>query len=111
MELTKAKLCFLEAYNHNEKKTSLEAYITLRLLEESRDIVAQEAETLGMEEADFARIAMLTEDAVEDSMNTAVYTRYRKAIYNMEHGDQEAFNQRVDMLLNQWKEEFREQVI
>lgn len=111
MELTKAKLCFLEAYNHNEKKTSLEAYITLRLLEESRDIVAQEAETLGMEEVDFARIAMLTEDAVEDSMNTAVYTRYRKAIYNMEHGDQEAFNQRVDMLLNQWKEEFREQVI
>lgn len=111
MELTKAKLCFLEALERNQKKQSVEAYLTLRRMEESKEIVAQEAKTLGVEEADFARICMLLEDSIEDAMNTAVYSRYRKAIYNKEHGDQEAFNQRVDMLLNQWKEEFREQVI
>lgn len=111
MELTKAKLCFLEAFNRNQKKASLEAYISLRLLEDSQEVVAQEARTLGMEEADYARQVMLVEDSVDDSMNTAVYNRYQKALYNQEHGDQEAFNQRVDMLLNQWKEEFREQVI
>ncbi len=111
MELTKAKLCFLEAFNRNQKKASLEAYISLRLLEDSQEVVAQEARTLGMEDADYARQVMLVEDSVDDSMNTAVYNRYQKALYNQEHGDQEAFNQRVDMLLNQWKEEFREQVI
>lgn len=111
MELTKAKLCFLEAYERNQKKPSLEAYLMLRLLEDSEDIVAQESKTFGMEEADFGRIRMLLEDAVDDSLNTVIYTRYQKALYNKEHGDYEAFNQRVDMLLNQWKEEFREQVI
>lgn len=111
MELTKAKLCFLEAYERNQKKPSLEAYLMLRLLEDSEDIVAQESKTFGMEEADFGRIMMLLEDAVDDSLNTVIYTRYQKALYNKEHGDYEAFNQRVDMLLNQWKEEFREQVI
>ena len=111
MELTKAKSCFLEAYRRNKKKPSLEAYLMLRLLEEPADAVAQEARNFHMEEADFGRISMLVEDAVDDSVNTAAYTRYQKALYNKDHGDYEAFNQRVDMLLNQWKEEFREQVV
>lgn len=111
MELAKAKLCFLEAYERNKKKPSLEAYIMIRLLEAPAETVQSEAETFGMEEPDFARARMLLEDAVEDSRNTAVYTRYEKALYNKNHGDYEAFNQRVDMLLNQWKEEFREQVV
>lgn len=116
MELSKAKLCFLEAFNRNQKKGSLEAFIMLRILEEpndeaSREVIWKEAEAFGMDEADYNRIIMLVEDAVDDSKNTAVYKRYEKAIYNMNHGDLEAFNQRVDMLLNQWKEEFREQVI
>ena len=71
----------------------------------------REAKKMQMTEADFGRIRMLIEDAVEDSGNTVTYTRYKKALYNKEHGDYEAFNQRVDMLLNQWKEEYREQVI
>ncbi len=111
MELTKAKLCFLEAFEKNHKKPSLEAYIMLRLLEDSPETVGQEATTFGMEEADFARLTMQMEDAVEDSENTVVYTRYQKALYNKDHGDYEAFNQRIDMLLNQWKEEFREQIV
>lgn len=111
MELAKARLCFLEAYERNKKKPSLEAYIMIRLLEAPVETVQSEAETFGMEEPDFARARMLLEDAVEDSRNTAVYTRYEKALYNKNHGDYEAFNQRVDMLLNQWKEEFREQVV
>ena len=111
MELAKAKLCFLEAYERNKKTPSLEAYIMIRLLEAPVETVQSEAETFGMEEPDFARARMLLEDAVEDSRNTAVYTRYEKALYNKNHGDYEAFNQRVDMLLNQWKEEFREQVV
>lgn len=111
MELSKAKLCFLEAYERNRKKPSLEAYVMIRLLEAPVETVQSEAETFGMEEPDFARTRMLLEDAVEDSGNTAVYVRYEKALYNKNHGDYEAFNQRVDMLLNQWKEEFREQVV
>ena len=111
MELTKAKLCILEAFEKNHKKPSLEAYIMLRLLEDSPETVGQEAATFGMEEADFARLTMQIEDAVEDSENTVVYTRYQKALYNKDHGDYEAFNQRIDMLLNQWKEEFREQIV
>ena len=64
-----------------------------------------------MEEADYHRLIMVVEDALDDAENTSIYARYEKAIYNKEHGDYEAFNQRVDMLLNQWKEEFREQVV
>lgn len=116
MELSKAKLCFLEAFNRNHKKPSLEAFVMLRLMEEpsndqGHEIVWKEAAAFGMEEADYNRLIMLVDDAMDDSTNTAVYTRYNKALYNKEHGDYEAFNQRVDMLLNQWKEEFREQVV
>lgn len=111
MELTKAKACFLKAYQLNQKKPSLEAYIMLRLLEGDTSGAEWEANAHQMSEADFGRIRMLIEDAVEDSTNTVDHTRYQKALYNKGHGDYEAFNQRVDMLLNQWKEEFREQVI
>lgn len=116
MELSKAKLCFLEAFNRNQKKPSLEAFVMLRLMEEPSDeqgheAVWKEAAAFGMEEADYNRLIMLVDDAVDDSSNTAIYTRYKKAVYNKDHGDYEAFNQRVDMLLNQWKEEFREQVV
>ena len=83
----------------------------LRLLEDSPETVGQEVATFGMEEADFARLTMQIEDAVEDSENTVVYTRYQKALYNKDHGDYEAFNQRIDMVLKQWKEEFREQSV
>lgn len=111
MELTRAKLCFLEAYQRNKKRASLEAYVMLRLLEASKETVAKEAKTFGMDEADFVRIAETLADALEDAESMPAYMRYQKAVYNKEHGDYEAFNQRVDMLLNQWKEEFREQVI
>jgi hypothetical protein len=121
MEVSKAKLCFLEAFNRNQKKPSLEAFVMLRLVEtfkegeeareEGQEEVWKEAAAFGMEEADYKHLVALVEDAVDDATNTAVYTRYQKAIYNKEHGDYEAFNQRVDMLLNQWKEEFREQVV
>ena len=111
MELSKAKLSFLEAYEHNKKKPSLEAYITLRLLEDAPETVMPEAKTFGMEEADFNRISMLLEDAIDDSSITVAFTRYQRALYNKDHGDYEAFNQRVDMLLHQWKEEFREQIV
>lgn len=111
MELTKAKQCFLKAYERNKKKPSIEAYLMLRLLEEPAEVIAREAENYHVEEADFGRISMQVEDAMDDSVNTVTYTRYQKALYNKDHGDYEAFNQRVDMLLNQWKEEFREQVV
>ena len=111
MELSKAKLSFLEAYEHNKKKPSLEAYITLRLLEDAPETVMPEAKTFGMEEADFNRISMLLEDAIDDSSNTVAFTRYQQTLYKKGHGDYEAFNQRVDMLLHQWKEEFREQIV
>ncbi len=111
MELKKAKLSFHKAYEKNQKKPSLEAYIMLLMLEGNMAEAEREAKKMQMTEADFGRIRMLIEDAVEDSGNTVTYTRYKKALYNKEHGDYEAFNQRVDMLLNQWKEEYREQVI
>lgn len=111
MEVTKAKLAFLEAFERNQKQASLEAYLMLRLQETELSVVEEEARAFGMDEADFQRLVMLLEDAAEDAESTAAYTRYQKAIYNKERGDYEAFNQRIDMMLNQWKEDFREQIV
>lgn len=111
MEVSKAKLAFLEAFERNQKQASLEAYLMLRLQEAELSVVEQEARAFGMDEADFQRLGMLLEDAEEDAESTAAYTRYQKAIYNKERGDYEAFNQRIDMMLNQWKEDFREQIV
>ena len=111
MEVTNAKLAFLEAFERNQKPASLEAYIVLRLQEAEEAVVEKEAKAFGMDEADFQRLMGLLEDATEDAESTSVYTRYQKALYNKERGDYEAFNQRIDMMLNQWKEDFREQIV
>ena len=111
MEVTNAKLAFLEAFERNQKQASLEAYLILRLQEEEETVVEQEARAFGMDEADFQRLKMQLEDATEDAESTSAYTRYQKALYNKERGDYEAFNQRIDMMLNQWKEDFREQIV
>ena len=111
MEVTNAKLAFLEAFERNQKPASLEAYIVLRLQEAEEAVVEKEARAFGMDEADFQRLMGLLEDATEDAESTSVYTRYQKALYNKERGDYEAFNQRIDMMLNQWKEDFREQIV
>ena len=95
----------------NQKPASLEAYIVLRLQEAEEAVVEKEARAFGMDEADFQRLMGLLEDATEDAESTSVYTRYQKALYNKERGDYEAFNQRIDMMLNQWKEDFREQIV
>ena len=85
--------------------------MTLRLQEAEEAVVEQEARAFGLDEADFQHLKMQLEDATEDAESTAAYTRYQKALYNKERGDYEAFNQRIDMMLNQWKEDFREQIV
>ncbi len=112
MEITNAKLAFLKAYERNQRQASLESYIMLRLVEnEDQELVKEEAYGLGLPEADTVRLINIVEDAVDDSKATAIYKRYEKALFNRDKGDFEGYNQRVDMLLNEWKTEFREQVV
>ena len=51
------------------------------------------------------------EDTREDIRNMSIYAKVEKAIYNKNQGNMVGYDQRMNIILNELKDEFREQAI
>lgn len=111
LELEEARTAFLRAFSLNEDDDSIRQYFVVLLMMKSYDQVKQEAQTIGMPEQKLEDMVEEITQARDDAQGTSVYKKFHKAMYNYDHGDLNDFNQRVDMIITQWKQEFREQTI
>lgn len=111
LELEEARTAFLRAFSLNEDDDSIRQYFVVLLMMKSYDQVKQEAQTIGMPAQKLEDMVEEITQARDDAQGTSVYKKFHKAMYNYDHGDLNDFNQRVDMIITQWKQEFREQTI
>lgn len=111
LELEEARTAFLRAFSLNEDDDSIRQYFVVLMMMKSYDQVKQEAQTIGMPAQKLEDMVEEITQARDDAQGTSVYKKFHKAMYNYDHGDLNDFNQRVDMIITQWKQEFREQTI
>lgn len=111
MQLEEARSNFLTAFAMNEQDTSLQAYFMVLMCMHPMEEVRQEIDRLGVEEAEFGKIRVRVEDAMSDMQGSSMYKKYQQAQYNKQMGNMEDYNKRIDAILSQWKEEYREQTI
>ena len=111
LELEEARTAFLRAFSLNEDDDSIRQYFVVLMMMKSYDQVKQEAQTIGMPAQKLEDMVEEITQARDDAQGTSVYKKFHKAMYNYDHGDLNDFNKRVDMIITQWKQEFREQTI
>lgn len=111
MELTGAKKSFLKAYELNENEESLKDYFVVLASHAPKNMIKAEVEKFQLPEEYYDDILMELEDSKTDVAGMTIYHRIERAFYNKKHGDIIEFERRMDSVLSQIKDEFREQTI
>lgn len=111
LQLEDAKYTFLKAFTLNESELSLRAYFLVMASYESEQTVQLEMRKYHLPESYYEAIMEAAKDAKEDLSGMQLYHRVQKAIYNRDHGDAYGYSRRMDTVLQEIKDTFREQTI
>lgn len=111
LELDDAKISFLSAFTYNENMESLKEFFVILASYGDENKVKQEMEKYNLPEEFFQDLLEEFEASREDIRNMSIYNKVEKALYNKKQGNTIAYSQRMDMIINQLKNEFREQTI
>jgi len=110
-DLEDAKKFFLKAYELNNNPQSLKGYFFV--VSVNTDITTLRSEILkkGLDESYFEDIMMEIGDAKEDVREMTIYGMLQRAIYNKMNKDMTDYDKRMDIILAELKDEFREQAL
>ncbi len=111
LQLSEASFCFLKAFTMNENELSLRSCFLVMASYEPESTIRLEMQKYHLPEAYFNAVMDEVKGAKEDLGNLQLYHRMEKAVYNKEHGDYKSFVKRMDSVLQEIKETFREQTI
>ncbi len=111
LQLEEAKECFIRAFTLNKNNESLiEYFCVLAVLSDSATLKS-EIKRRGMPEGFFDDLMMELGDSKEDVREMSIYNKVQKAIFNRINGNIEDYDRRMDSVLNQLKDEFRNQIV
>ena len=111
LQLEEAKFAFLKAFTLNENEVSLRAYFLVMASTEPESVMRLEMRKYHLPESYFYTVMDEVQAAKQDMQSMQLYHRMQKAIYNKEHGDPKSYSKRMDSVLQEIKENFREQTI
>ncbi|MBR6222282.1 MAG: hypothetical protein IKQ71_02465 [Lachnospiraceae bacterium] len=111
MQLNEARLAFLKAFTLNENEISLRSCFMVMASYEPEDIVKREMRKYHLPDNYLAAIMEEVANAKEEMEGMQLYHRLEKAMYNREHGDMKGYLKRIDSVVSEIKETFREQTI
>lgn len=111
LQLEDAKYAFLKAFTLNENEVSLRSYFLVMASTEPENVVRLEMRKYHLPESYFHTVMDEVEAAKQDMQSMQLYHRMQKAVYNKEHGDYKSYSKRMDSVLQEIKESFREQTI
>ncbi|MDE5967280.1 MAG: hypothetical protein K2G89_10670 [Lachnospiraceae bacterium] len=111
LQLEAARYAFLKAFTLNENEVSLRSYFLVMAATESESVIRLEMRKYHLPDS-YLHTVMDEVDAARDDMQSMqLYHRVQKAVYNKEHGDSMGYSRRMDSVLQEIKENFREQTI
>lgn len=106
-----AKKYFLKAYELNNNEDSLRGYLIVFASENDSTTIRQEMRKFDLDDDNFENLMLEIGDSNEDVREMTIYSMLQRAVYNRMNKDMIDYDKRMDIILGQLKDEFREQAI
>jgi len=106
-----AKRYFLKAYELNNNEDSLRGYLIVFASENDSSTIRQEMRKFDLDDDNFENLMLEIGDSNEDVREMTIYSMLQRAVYNRMNKDMIDYDKRMDIILGQLKDEFREQAI
>lgn len=111
LDVEDAKNYFLKAYELNNNEESLKGYFMVFASQNDSITIKQEMRKYELGDDNFENLMLEIGDANEDVREMTIYSMLQRAIYNRMNKDMIDYDKRMDIILGQLKDEFREQAI
>lgn len=111
LQMDEAKECFIKAYNLNGNEESLIEYFCVLAVTVDTATLTKEIKKRGMSESFMEDLMTEVGDSKEDVREMPIYSKVQKAVYNRLHGHIEDYDRRMDTILSELKDEFRNQLV
>lgn len=106
-----AKAYFLKAYELNGNEESLRGYLIVFASGNDSATIRQEMRKFDLDDDSFENLMLEIGDSNEDVREMTIYSMLQRAVYNRMNKDMIDYDKRMDIILGQLKDEFREQAI
>lgn len=111
LDIEEAKNYFLKAYELNGNEESLRGYFIVFASSNDSATIRQEMRKYDLEDEYFEELMSEIGDSNEDVREMTIFTMLQRAVYNRINKDMIDYDKRMDIILGQLKDEFREQAI
>lgn len=111
MDTADAKKYFLKAYELGGDPRSLKGYFFVVSAEEDITTLRSEVHKFGLDDEYFENIMGEIGDSKEDVREMTVFAMLQRAVYNKLNKDMTDYDKRMDIILAEIKDEFRDQAI
>lgn len=106
-----AKKCFLKAYELNDNEESLRGYLIVFAAGNDSTNIRQEMRKYDLDDDAFESLMLEIGDSNEDVREMTIFSMLQRAVYNRMNKDMIDYDKRMDIILGQLKDGFREQAI
>lgn len=111
LDMEEAKEYFLKAYELNNNEESLRGYLIVFAATNDSATIKQEMRKYDLDEDYFENLMIEIGDSNEDVREMTIFSMLQRAVYNRMNKDMIDYDKRMDIILGQLKDEFREQAI
>ncbi len=111
LDVEDAKNYFLKAYELNNNEESLKGYFMVFASQNDSITIKQEMRKYELDDDNFENLMLEIGDANDDVREMTIYSMLQRAVYNHMNKDMIDYDKRMDIILGQLKDEFREQAI
>ena len=111
MDLEDAKKYFMKAYELNENMDSLKSYFYIVALTSDTATLRTEIRNQGLPDDFFEDIMHEIGESKDDVREMTIFAMLQRAAYNKMNKDMTDYDKRMDIILSEIKDDFREQAI
>lgn len=111
LDMEDAKQYFLKAYELNNNEESLRGYLIVYAAGNDSANIRQEMRKYDMDDDAFESLMLEIGDSNDDVREMTIFSMLQRAVYNRMNKDMIDYDKRMDIILSQLKDEFREQAI
>lgn len=111
MDLDDAKKYFMKAYSLNENPDSLKSYFYIVAITADTATLRNEIRQIGLPDEYLEEIMSEIGDSKDDVREMTIFAMLQRAAYNKMNKDMTDYDKRMDIILSELKDDFREQAI
>ncbi len=111
LDIREAKECFLKAYERNQNPESMRGYFYVLAVTEDTATLREEIRTRGLGEDYFDSVMEEIGNSKADVREMVIFAMLQRASYNKLNKNMTDYDKRMDIILGDLKENFREETI